>query len=137
MADSDRLNYDTLARLAIYFPILISSAKRCETVYYSSLQKKAKARNASYPKVNDIEVGQTLEWFRFFTKPRSLPDICALIVNKETGKPGKSYDGDFKVEAPNCFKQDSWKAEEFAEFLFCLSQFCGQTRKEIEPQFLD
>ena len=135
MAEDNTLESDVIVRLAIYFPILIEVARNRETIFYSSLQNSAAKRSEIYPKVEDIEVGQSLEWFRLFTDPRKLPDICALVVNKKTKRPGKSYDRSFEGESAKCYQQDDWKTEEFAEFLVNLSRFKGQKRHRIRPHF--
>ena len=136
MAEDNKLDCDVITRLAIYFPILLQVARNRGTIFYSTLQDTA-GKNEFYLRVENIEVGQTLEWFRLFTDPRNLPNICALVVNKKTKRPGKSYDRNFDDESSKCFKQSDWKAEEFAEFLIHLSNFTGRPRHKIRPHFLD
>jgi hypothetical protein len=82
MAEDNKLDCDVITRLAIYFPILLQLARNRGTIFYSTLQDTA-GKNEFYLRVENIEVGQTLEWFRLFTDPRNLPDICALVVNKK------------------------------------------------------
>jgi hypothetical protein len=77
-----------------YYPILLELALQRKCLTYTELVDRAKRR---YPdrlvvrRAMAISAARRLEVIRLFTVERDLPDISALIVNKDTGKAGHGF----------------------------------------------
>jgi hypothetical protein len=77
-----------------YYPILLELALQRKCLTYTELVETAKRR---YPdrlvvrRAMAISAARRLEVIRLFTVERNLPDISALIVNKDTGKAGNGF----------------------------------------------
>ena len=137
MADNDQLDIDTINRLEAFFPILVRTALKRKLIGYQALMDEG-IRTHNVQRVVNTRIGRTLEWFRFFTASRKLPDICAIVVRVDTEQPGPGfgpgcgYSGHFEESRDACFACSDWKADDFPDFLKDLRRHVGKPRNEIK-----
>jgi hypothetical protein len=97
-----------------YYPILIDLAKHKHCLTYGELVERAQSEYPDRPAVRKaiaVSTGRRLDVVRMFTAERKLPDLSALVINKNSGECGsgfpRSYDS--KVTREQVFAFD-WSA---------------------------
>lgn len=82
-------------RLArIYLPLLLEVARQKGAITYGGLVEAAQRRHPGNPDIKraiPVSTGRRLEVIRLYCKQRELPDLAALVVNKETRECGAFY----------------------------------------------
>lgn len=88
----------------VFFEILVAFAKnhKGQTVSYGELVRIAKDQYPDNPYVKSataVGIGRRLLALRDFTESKSLPDLSALVINKQTKEPGPPYNEEYDAKA--------------------------------------
>lgn len=125
-----------------YYPILIDLAKHKHCLTYGELVQRAKEENPSNTTVKSaipVSTGRRLDVVRLFTRERGIPDLSALVINKNKGECGKFYTDHFDPVAirEEIFAFD-WTAvsTDFAGFVKLTEKAITPRKKIKEPAAL-
>ena len=111
----------------VFFEILVAFAKnhKGRTVYYGELVKIAKDQYPDNPYVKSataVGIGRRLLALRDFTDSKSLPDLSALVINKQTEEPGPPYTEEYDPKAIRArIAEYDWASVE-SDFIKYLSE---------------
>jgi hypothetical protein len=81
-----------------YYPLLVDLAKHKHCLTYGELVERAKEEypdRAVVQKAIAVSTGRRLDVVRMFTSERELPDLTALVINKESGECGAGFTRSF------------------------------------------
>lgn len=123
---------------AVYYPLLISYAKKQKTVTYGDLVNHAQKEfpdNQIVKNAIAVSTGRRLNVVRIFTKSRGMPDLSALVIGKSSQECGVGFTQAFDPVAvrKEIFEFD-WSAvgSEFDSFVE-ISVKALKPRKTVKP----
>ena len=85
-----------------YYPILIDLAKHKHCLTYGELVERAQSEYPDRPAVQKaiaVSTGRRLDVVRMFTAERELPDLSALVINKNSGECGSGFTRSYDPKA--------------------------------------
>ena len=85
-----------------YYPILIDRAKHKHCLTYGELVERAQSEYPDRPAVQKaiaVSTGRRLDVVRMFTAERELPDLSALVINKNSGECGSGFTRSYDPKA--------------------------------------
>ena len=80
---------------AAYYPILVELAQQRRCLSYGELLSEAQRRYPDKPVVQraiPVSTGRRLDVIRVFSEERNIPNLSALILNKERRESGSGFD---------------------------------------------
>ena len=141
MYDSSDTKYQNftstdLELAAAYYPILVELAQQRRCLSYGELLGEAQRRYPDKPAVQraiPVSTGRRLDVIRVFSEERNIPNLSALILNKERRESGSGFDeGADPTEIREAIFAHDWRelTSEFDGYL-TLRQRAPAPRKKV------